>query len=123
MIHTWAWSLRDDARLSKQAFELLASAAEIFISAVTLYEITQKVRLGKWHDMDGFAAQLEELALRQGVQIAVVTGPVAAQAGLLDWTHRDPFDRMIAATALVPDLALISADTTFDSLPGLRRVW
>jgi PIN domain nuclease of toxin-antitoxin system len=40
----------------------------------------------------------------------------------MNWSHRDPFDRMIAATALSGGDILISADTTFDSLP-LRRVW
>ena len=48
-------------------------------------------------------------------------------AATLAWAHRDPFDRIIAATAITQGLTLISADTVFDTLtdapqwPG--RVW
>jgi PIN domain nuclease of toxin-antitoxin system len=44
-------------------------------------------------------------------------------AGSLDWPHRDPFDRLLAATALINGWPLISADPAFDRLTGLRRVW
>ena len=47
----------------------------------------------------------------------------AQQAGALPDLHRDPFDRLIAATALVHGWVLISADTAFDTLTGLRRIW
>ncbi|MGL5012179.1 MAG: type II toxin-antitoxin system VapC family toxin, partial [Paracoccaceae bacterium] len=58
-----------------------------------------------------------------GVVFAPLTEDISLSAGLLDWSHRDPFDRMIAATALAFDMTLISADTAFDAVPGLRRVW
>jgi len=48
-------------------------------------------------------------------------------ASTLEWPHRDPFDRIIGATAITAGLTLISADTVFDGLtnqpkwPG--RIW
>jgi len=41
---------------------------------------------------------------------------------LLDWDHRDPFDRMIAVVARQEDLLLISADAAFDGL-GVEHLW
>ena len=61
----------------------------------------------------------------QGGQTADLTIDAALLAASLDWPHRDPFDRLLAATALSADLTLVSADTMFDALEGqpLRRVW
>jgi len=43
------------------------------------------------------------------------------------WTHRDPFDRILAASAMHDDLELISADSIFDEIPAeigwLHRLW
>ena len=66
--------------------------------------------------------QLESVLLDRGGFVAPVTGAIGTYAGRMNWSHRDPFDRMIAATALSGGDILISADTAFDTLP-LRRVW
>lgn len=73
--------------------------------------------------MDRHVGQLQDFLAMQSIALAPTTADIAIQAGLLNWSHRDPFDRLIAATALVMGMDLISADTAFDSLPGLRRVW
>jgi PIN domain nuclease of toxin-antitoxin system len=44
------------------------------------------------------------------------------KAALLDWDHRDPFDRMIAAVALQERVAVVSADAAFEAV-GVERVW
>lgn len=48
-------------------------------------------------------------------------------AARLDWAHRDPFDRFIAATAITERLTLVSADAAFDDLRGMPgwcgRIW
>ena len=51
--------------------------------------------------------------------------PIMQRAGSFDWTHRDPFDRIIVATALLRDLDVVSKDETLDSngSPGWRRIW
>jgi len=36
--------------------------------------------------------------------------------------HKDPFDRLIAATALIEQLTLVSADVAFDAY-GVTRLW
>ncbi len=72
--------------------------------------------------MEPFVSNLEFEMELQGSSIAPLTPAIASLAGRLDWPHRNPFDRMLAATALTMGLALVSADPVFDTLP-LRRIW
>ena len=121
--HTFAWIMSEPERLPRAARMLIDTADQTHASVASLYEIAQKVRLGKWPQMEPAVRSLAEEAVAIGVDLVPLTGSISIQAGLLDWPHRDPFDRMIAATALVLGLVLVSADTAFDSLPELRRVW
>ncbi|MDB5664571.1 MAG: domain nuclease [Cypionkella sp.] len=73
--------------------------------------------------MTGYAVALEQAVKRQGFVFAEMNPAIATRAGLLDWDHRDPFDRILAATALAGGMDFISADTAFDTIPGLRRIW
>ncbi|MEL4073478.1 type II toxin-antitoxin system VapC family toxin [Ochrobactrum sp. GPK 3] len=125
--HAWAWSMTADARLSAAATVAMEQADTVSISAICLFEIGQKVRLGKWPEMKPFLSRLIELADGQGGRLLEVSPETSLLAATLEWTHRDPFDRFIAATAITRRLTLISADTAFDALaeepswPG--RVW
>ncbi|GHC54268.1 type II toxin-antitoxin system VapC family toxin [Neogemmobacter tilapiae] len=120
--HAWAWIVTMPGKISSRVQLFLDQADTVCLSTVSVYEIGQKVRLGKWPEMNGHLDDIESvLVARGGTPIAPGT-QICALAGLLDWPHRDPFDRIIAATALSLDLTLISADTVFDALP-IRRVW
>jgi PIN domain nuclease of toxin-antitoxin system len=125
--HAWAWSLSGDARLSGAALATLAQAEAVFVSAISLFEIGQKVRLGKWPQMQPFLHQLPALADQQGARLVAVSPEASLLAATLNWPHRDPFDRFIAATAITRGLALLSADPVFDTLAHLPqwsgRVW
>jgi PIN domain nuclease of toxin-antitoxin system len=120
--HVWAWVLTEPEKLRATTAILLDQADEVCLSPVSIYEIAQKVRIGKWPEMARFMDQLDHEMKDQGVVIAPLTAQIGLRAGRLDWAHRDPFDRMIAATAMETDMLLISADTVFDALP-IRRVW
>lgn len=59
--------------------------------------------------------------------MAPYTAEMAVLSGGMDWDHKDPFDRMIAATAIELACPLISKDTAFDTLDGFAgwtgRIW
>jgi PIN domain nuclease of toxin-antitoxin system len=120
--HVWAWVLTEPEKLRTTTAILLDQADEVCLSPVSIYEIAQKVRIGKWPEMARFMDQLDHELEDQGVVIAPLTAKIGLRAGRLDWAHRDPFDRMIAATAMETDMQLVSADTVFDALP-IRRIW
>ncbi len=70
---------------------------------------------------DGFVARLPEMLRSQHIDVLDVGITHALRAGSLPGPHRDPFDRMIAAQALVEGLPVASADTALDGF-GVRRV-
>ena len=121
--HVLAWMINNDANLTLATRAMISQQKTLALSPVTFYEIAQKVRLGKWPLMAPHLENLSRLVATAGLTIVPVDPEIAHLAGTLDWPHRDPFDRMLAATALVNGWVLISADTAFDSLIGLRRVW
>lgn len=125
--HTWAWTLTDNPRLSASAREAIESAAGVLVSPVSFFEIGNKVRLGKWTEMSASLVDLAALLTERGGRIADFTPDIALLAAALDWPHRDPFDRMIAASAMRLGAPLVSTDTVFDGLAGHPnwpgRVW
>jgi PIN domain nuclease of toxin-antitoxin system len=119
--HTWAWSLGGDDRLSKPALAAIGAADTVLVSPITFFEIAQKVRIGKWPEMEPFIGQLTALLAEQGGSVASLDPAICVAAGMMAWTHRDPFDRLLAATAAHYNLPLVSADSAFDGV--VTRLW
>lgn len=121
--HAWVWSFSDGTRLSSAARAAILEADAVYVSPISFFEIGQKVRIGKWPEMVGRAPDLPQILVDQGGIQAPLTAEICIDAGLWDWPHRDPFDRLIAATARVLDLSLVSCDTVFAGLDDLTLLW
>lgn len=124
--HVWAWSLTDDDRLPEKVVTLIGEAESVFVSPIAFFEIGQKVRIGKWPEMVSFIDGLPDLLARQGGHIASLTPEICLTAATMEWPHRDPFDRIQAASAIASKLTLVSADAIFDELTashGIIRFW
>ena len=119
--HAWTWSLTGDDRLSPRALAAIGDADTVFVSPIIFFEIAQKVRIGKWPEMVAFIDQLPGLLHSQGGVVAALGPSICLEAGMMDWAHRDPFDRLLAATARQGTHLLVSADTVFDGT--VTRVW
>lgn len=120
--NAFAMVLTDDPRLTDTARDAILGATRVALSVISLYEIGQKVRLGKWPEMEAFAPDLAVQAQNDGIDLLPLSPAAALQAALLDWEHRDPFDRMIACVARAEGLDLVLSDTAFDAL-ALSRIW
>ena len=108
-------------RLSARATAAITKAATVMVSPISFYEIGQKVRLGKWDEMAAWVDRLAEILEEQGGSIASLEPRICLAASTMPWEHRDPFDRLIAASASHYNLPLVSVDTIFDGV--VTRVW
>ncbi len=119
--HAWAWSLTGDARLRPSAAGVIEAADTVMVSPISFFEIAQKVRLGKWPQMEPFIDELPTRLDAQGGVQAVLDAAVCLAAGSITWAQRDPFDRILAATAKRLGCPIVSADPAFDGV--VQRVW
>jgi PIN domain nuclease of toxin-antitoxin system len=121
--HTLLWTLLDDPRLSEKAQAAVADPAnEIIVSAVSLYEITQKHRNGKLPQSAPFVRDYARMMAGLDWTPLPVTIDHAALAGGMDIDHRDPFDRMLIAQARIERIPLVTNEELFDRF-GVERVW
>ena len=106
------------------AKEAITGADAVFVSPISVYEVTRKTRLGRWPEI---VPHIGELVAEGQTISAPLTCAVAARAGVIDWLHLDPFDRLIAATTIEFGYPLVSKDEEFDALAGTpawsHRIW
>ena len=121
--HTWVWSFANDALLSSRARTAIREADTVYVSPISFFEIGQKVRTGRWPEMQGRVKELPAILKEQGGSIATLTPEICLDASTMDWEHRDPFDRLIVSTALALGVALVSKDSAFEDRDDLTLVW
>jgi PIN domain nuclease of toxin-antitoxin system len=115
--HALLWWLSDDLRLEQQARALIADPhTSVLASAVSLWEIVVKVRIGKLDaEIDAIVKAIEQ----QGFTILPIDpAHLTALAGLQRLPdHRDPFDHLLIAQALAEDATLMSEDRNMPRYP------
>lgn len=121
--HAVIWWLSGSSLLSAPARAALADEANaIYVSAASAWEITTKYRLGKLPGAAMIAADVETGIRAGGFLPLPITMSQAETAGRLEGRHRDPFDRMLIAQALLEGLILVSNESAFDAF-GVARLW
>ncbi len=118
--HALLWFLGDDEQLSGAARETMESGESVLLASVACFwEMAIKASLGKLTVPKDLPGILRE----QGFTEFDVTAEHAWAVHELPLTeHRDPFDRLLVAQALVDDLPLISGDAELDQY-GIKRRW
>lgn len=121
--HAWLWFGLVDPRLSDGARAIIEDPDnEILLSPTSFWEIAIKISLGKYsldEELDDFVArQLEENAIK----VLPIDAAHARVVATLPFHHRDPFDRMLVAQAIVERVPLISSDAELDQY-SIQRVW
>lgn len=122
--HALLWAIGDPDRLGHRARGAISDATnELVVSAASAWEIATKHRLGKLPSARPIISGYSSYITRLGGREVSMSSRDALLAGDLDWAHRDPFDRILAAQALSEGWVLITADAAFGTLPGLRTLW
>jgi PIN domain nuclease of toxin-antitoxin system len=104
--HIALWAITGDATLSKEFLDRLRHDPDIYLSPVSLWEITIKQATGKLAGPADLAEQVRDMGFHE----LPVTYAHALAAGRLPPHHRDPFDRMLVAQAATEALTLVSRD-------------
>ncbi len=124
--HAVLWMLAKPEKLSREARRAIEQARTdhegLAISAVTLYELAQgafRNRMQVHAELDEVLAEIEEL-----VAVMPLTSAIAARAAKLpNGFPRDPFDRIIAATALIHGTQLVTADGPIRRSGVVATIW
>ena len=121
--HALLWWLTDDDRLSAQALAIIKSPRNtVWVSPASGWELATKLRLGKLPGAERVLPKLPVLVEESRLRVLPITLAHALKAGLLDHRHRDPFDRMLAAQAILEHMALVTSDPVCKAL-GAETVW
>ena len=108
--HIFLWMLSYPDRLNeKRRYELESPANEVFLSAMSIAELMIK------HSMGKIDIKFDPLEMAQKMRLEILnfSGPEAMFLGKRPLLHKDPFDRMLIAQALVNRLSLMTDDSKF----------
>lgn len=121
--HTFLWFLEGSSRLSATARGLIEeSSNQPFLSVASLWEMAIKISLGKLKLERPFDSLIPEQLELNGIELLGINLSHAAAVITLPFHHRDPFDRLLIAQAVVENMPLVGADSLFDAYP-VKRFW
>ena len=121
--HTLIWSQDDPGRLGAAAAVALKDASHVLgVGAETIWEIGIKVGIGKLKLAKPFRQWIDYAIADFGLVVLPVQLDHIERQTTLPHHHRDPFDRMLAAQALVLGIPVIGNDAIFDAY-GVTRIW
>ena len=121
--HALVWWLEGSLNLNPAALDAIRDREnDVFVSPVSAFEIAQKHRLGKLPSAARLAQDFDADIDAEGFTTLMLTTAEARLAGAIVHAHRDPFDRLLIAQALLNDCVLVSNVRLFDDF-GVKRLW
>lgn len=125
--HTWVWFISDPENLSgaaKNAIESSISRKELYISAISVWEVAllvAKKRMALSMDVADWISMSERMPFFQFVPIDNRVALKSVQ--LPQPIHQDPADRIIIATAIVLGAAVVTKDLKLLKYPHVKTIW
>lgn len=112
--HAFVWMHEEPHKLSViAANDILSPVNQIFLSVSSVWELQIKIKLGKF----SFSNALENVIFQQQKENNLQILPVELSHALylenLPLHHKDPFDRLLIAQAIVERMTLVSSDRQF----------
>lgn len=118
--HIWFWFInREFERFPENWREVIETAPQVGVSPVSCYEIALAHQKGRMSLPCPASEWLADALMPSGIDLLPITPEVANQAVDLSPIHKDPFDRLIIATAVIYQAQLASIDGQFKSYPEL----
>ena len=121
--HALIWWWKDDPILPAETRRVMADEAnEVFVSAATGWEIATKVRKGQLPKFSSRMPRFHDDILRESFRHLPITAEHGVHGGSLPGAHKDPFDRVIAAQALLDGLIVVTRDPEIAAF-GCEVLW
>jgi len=105
--HIFIWAVMDNEKLGSRARRIILDATKVFVSAISVWEIAIKVKIGK---LEGDPNEFADAIAKSGFRELPISAHHAARVHELPLCHRDPFDRVLIAQALSESLRFLTAD-------------
>ena len=121
--HAFLWYFEDSDKLSEKAAAVIEDmAVQKYVSVASLWEFSIKHSMGKL-DFDGGLPCLWEMILQNNFLILPITQPYLLNIiENLPFLHRDPFDRLLVATAKAESITILTADENIQKY-DVKWVW
>lgn len=121
--HTFMWYITDSPQLSKNAKQLIENEnTEKLLSLASVWEMGIKHSIGKLNFVQPFMEFIKEQLLITNIGLLGIDFEHIEVITTLPLHHRDPFDRIIIAQAILEGIPVIGADVMFDAY-GITRFW
>lgn len=121
--HAFLWFDRADAQLSANAKRAIEDPAnDKYISPASYWELAIKISVGKYALTEPYEDFMKRAIDGNGFTILPVHWRHTARLTNMPFHHRDPFDRLMIAQALVEQMPIVSNDALFDPY-GVQRLW
>lgn len=118
--HVLLWWEDESRQLGNEARRAISDGANrIHVSAATVWEANLKARKGKLR----LRGSLVTAIASNGFAELPVTALDAERSGALEWSHGDPFDRLLVAQAIGHALVLITSDAAIARFRGIAQLW
>ncbi|MFB2922350.1 type II toxin-antitoxin system VapC family toxin [Aerosakkonema funiforme] len=120
--HTFIWYVMDNPKLSATVRVMIDDGNnELLLSIASIWEMAVKQSIGKLNFGLPFRMFIEQQLSSNSIELLNINLAHIDIIASLPLHHRDPFDRLIIAQAMVENIPILSADTIFDSYPIQRR--
>ena len=122
--HALLWFDTDPTQLSPKAVSLLRDRKnQIYVSAISAWELAIKNRLGKLPSASPLLNSYHSSLARYGFLALPLSSDHALAERTLSHDHKDPFDRALVAQAVSEKLGLLSSDVKLAQFREVQVVW
>ena len=124
--HIFIWFVENSPSLTQSIKNIIEDEnSVVIISIASLWEISSKTSIGKL-TLNRKYDEILDVLIENSIEILPITFAHTIENNKLLFYHRDPFDRIIAAQAIVEGIELISVDAVFDEYfkgKSIQRIW
>ena len=111
--HTFLWAIAQEGKLSRRAQQIYTGSNDLWVSVVSVWEILIKVQAGRLPLPEPSGPYLTKKLAKDRIEVLPITLDHVLRTESLPPHHRDPFDRLLIAQAMVESMTILTADRAF----------